>query len=670
VKTSLNPHYIRTMERSFSSSSFFMLSDGKFVFPMAFFVFNREGGICMLACSVSQISKMYGGNSMFENITFEINEKDRIGLVGRNGSGKTTLLKLMAGLETPDSGQIHWKKELQIGYLAQIPDYHNQSTSKEVLMTAFKGLLQLEKKMRELEEKMSNETNTLKLEKLVADYGHVQDNFSLKGGYEIDANIEKIVNGLKIADLLNKPFSALSGGEKTKVGLALSLLKNPDFLLLDEPTNHLDLPAVEWLGMFLRDYAGTVLVISHDRYFLDEVINKILDLEDGEIECYYTNFSGYIKEKEERLLKEFQAYEEQQKKIKKMKEAIKRLRDWANRANPPNEGLHKRARNMERALERMEKLDRPVLNRKKMNLDIESSARSGNDVMKLENVSKKFGEKFLFKNVNMHIAYQERVAVVGENGTGKSTLIKMMIQQLQPDDGEVRIGSNVNIGYLSQHIFSEVKDETIIEVFRNEVSVTEGEARHILAKFLFYGHTVFRKVSQLSGGERMRLRLAQLMYQDINFLILDEPTNHLDIESLEVLEDTLEHYNGTILAVSHDRYFLNKLFEKFYWIEAKEVHSFGGDYQYAREKMMEMTQNRKEEKINNKRLNTPLLRKKEINIVSERDLELELEAVEQKIMELELELGEIHELDRLQQLYMKKEEYEKQWGALFEQLEK
>jgi len=517
---------------------------------------------------------------------------------------------------------------------------------------------------------MSNETNTLKLEKLVADYGHVQDNFSLKGGYEIDANIEKIVNGLKIADLLNKPFSALSGGEKTKVGLALSLLKNPDFLLLDEPTNHLDLPAVEWLGMFLRDYAGTVLVISHDRYFLDEVINKILDLEDGEIECYYTNFSGYIKEKEERLLKEFQAYEEQQKKIKKMKEAIKRLRDWANRANPPNEGLHKRARNMERALERMEKLDRPVLNRKKMNLDIESSARSGNDVMKLENVSKKFGEKFLFKNVNMHIAYQERVAVVGENGTGKSTLIKMMIQQLQPDDGEVRIGSNVNIGYLSQHIFSEVKDETIIEVFRNEVSVTEGEARHILAKFLFYGHTVFRKVSQLSGGERMRLRLAQLMYQDINFLILDEPTNHLDIESLEVLEDTLEHYNGTILAVSHDRYFLNKLFEKFYWIEAKEVHSFGGDYQYAREKMMEMTQNRKEEKINNKRLNTPLLRKKEINIVSERDLELELEAVEQKIMELELELGEIHELDRLQQLYMKKEEYEKQWGALFEQLEK
>lgn len=268
-----------------------------------------------------------------------------------------------------------------------------------------------------------------------------------------------------------------------------------------------------------------------------------------------------------------------------MKEAIMRLREWANRANPPSEGLHKRARNMERALERMEKLDRPILNRKKMNLEMESSARSGNDVMMLWNVSKGFGEKLLFKSVNMHIVYQERVAIIGENGTGKSTLIKMMMQQLEPDEGEVSVGSNMKIGYLSQHIFADVKDETVIEVFRNEVSVTEGEARHILSRFLFYGHTVFRKVSQLSGGERMRLRLAQLMYQDTNFLMLDEPTNHLDIDSLEVLEDALEYYNGTVLAVSHDRYFLNKLFDKIYWIEDKEVHCFGGNYQYAREKM-------------------------------------------------------------------------------------
>ncbi|MBS4201746.1 ABC-F type ribosomal protection protein [Bacillus sp. FJAT-49732] len=623
----------------------------------------------MLTCSVNQVSKMYGGNTIFENIAFEISEKDRVGLVGRNGSGKTTLLKLLAGLETPDSGQIHWKKGSQISYLAQIPDYHNELTSNEVLMTAFTKLLQIEKKMQELELKMSKETNNVKLERLIVDYGKVQDDFALSGGYEIDANIEKIVNGLNIADLLDKSFSKLSGGEKTKVGLALSLLKNPDFLLLDEPTNHLDLQAVEWLGNFLRDYSGTILVISHDRYFLDEVVNKILDLEDGEIECYHTNFSDFVKEKEERLLREFQAYQEQQKKIKKMKEAIKRLREWANRANPPNEGLHKRARNMERALERMEKLNRPILNRKKMNLEMESTARSGNDVMTLQNVSKMFGEKLLFKNVNMNIAYQERVAIVGENGTGKSTLIKMMIQQLHPDEGEVRLGSNVKIGYLSQHIFSEVKDETIIEVFRNEVSVTEGEARNILSRFLFYGHTVFRKVSQLSGGERMRLRLAQLMYQDINFLVLDEPTNHLDIESLEILEDTLEHYNGTILAVSHDRYFLNKLFEKIYWIDAKEVHGFGGNYQYAREKMNEKALCSKENIIVKKRSEAPPPKSKGVVIISRHDLEKELEVLEREITEVEQELGEVRDLEQLQQLYVKKEELEKQWEKLFEQLQ-
>ncbi|MCJ8008644.1 ribosomal protection-like ABC-F family protein [Lederbergia wuyishanensis] len=623
----------------------------------------------MLACSVNQISKMYGGNSIFENITFEIIEKERVGLVGRNGSGKTTLLKLLAGLESPDSGQIHWKKGSQIGYLSQIPEYQNELMIKEVLLTAFEELLQIEKKIQEFELNMSNETNNMKLERLIADYGNVQDDFALKGGYEIDANIEKIVNGLNIADLLDKPCSALSGGEKTKVGLALSLLKNPDFLLLDEPTNHLDLLAVEWLGNFLRDYSGTVLVISHDRYFLDEVVNKILDLEDGEIDCYHTSFSDYVKEKEERLLREFQAYQEQQKKIKKMKEAIKRLREWANRANPPNEGLHKRARNMERALERMEKLNRPILNRKKMNLEMESSVRSGNDVMTLQNVSKSFGEKLLFKEVNMNIAYQERVAIIGENGAGKSTLIKMIIEQIYPDEGEVRLGSNVKIGYLSQHIFSELKDEKIIEVFRNEVSVTEGEARSILSRFLFCGHSVFKKVSQLSGGERMRLRLAQLMYQDINFLILDEPTNHLDIESLEVLEDTLEHYNGTILAVSHDRYFLNKIFEKIYWIKANEVHVFGGNYQYAREKILEKVLHNKED-MKVKKKTDPPSKKEEVVAITKHDVEKELELLEQKIIEVNLELDEINDLERLQQLYMDKEELNKRWETLFEQLEK
>ncbi|OJH16849.1 ABC transporter ATP-binding protein [Bacillus obstructivus] len=623
----------------------------------------------MIACSVNQVKKMYGGSSIFEDITFEIQDKDRVGLVGRNGSGKTTLLKLLSGKETPDSGQIHWKKGVQIGYLAQIPDFQNQSTTKDVLRTAFVDLLQVEEKMKKLEVEMSREANGERLEKLIKDYGDLQDNFTLNGGYEIDADIEKIVNGLNINDLINEQISNLSGGEKTKVCLALTLLKNPDLLLLDEPTNHLDLMAVEWLGSFLKDYSGTVVIVSHDRYFLDEAVNKILDLDDGEIACYHTNFSGFMKEKEEKLLREFRAYEEQQKKIKKMKEAIKRLRDWANRANPPNEGLHKRARNMERALERMEKLSRPVLNHKKMNLEMESSDRSGNDVIILKEVSKQFADQMLFKNVTMDVKFQERVAIVGENGTGKSTLLKLILRQIDADEGEVKIGSNVKIGYLSQHLFSNNDDETIIEAFRNEVVVTEGEARHILARFLFYGHMVFRKVSQLSGGERMRLRLAQLMYQDINLLILDEPTNHLDIESREVLEEALEDCNGTILAVSHDRYFLNKLFKKIYWIESREVHCFEGDYNWAREKMLLRKSKIQQPVIVENKKEASLLRKppKQTNLKYE-NLEMEIEELERKISELEARLGETQELENLQSLYKEKEKLEKQWEELYEQL--
>ncbi|WP_047985468.1 ribosomal protection-like ABC-F family protein [Ornithinibacillus californiensis] len=621
----------------------------------------------MITCSVNDVKKMYGGNTIFENITFEIKEKERVGLVGRNGSGKTTLFKLLAGKETPDAGQIHWKKGLQIGYLEQIPDYQKDVIVREVLKTAFAHLLLVEGKMNQLEKQMSEQRQEDDLQKLMQDYGNLQDQFTLQGGYEIEATIEKVVHGLHIQALLDKPFSTLSGGEKTKVGLALSLLKEPDLLLLDEPTNHLDLMAVEWLGTFLKDYSGTVVIISHDRYFLDEVANRILDMEDGEITSYHTNFSGFVKEKEERLLREFQAYEEQQKKIKKMKEAIKRLKEWANRANPPNEGLHKRARNMERALERMEKLNRPVLNRKKMNLEMEAADRSGKDVISINDVAKQFGDKQLFKNVNMHVSYQDRVAIIGENGTGKSTLIKMVLSHVEADEGEVRIGSNVKIGYLSQHIFADIGEETVMEVFRDEVHVTEGEARGILAKFLFYGPAVFRKVSQLSGGERMRLRLAQLMYQDVNLLVLDEPTNHLDIESREVLEDTLEDFNGTILAVSHDRYFLNKLFEKIYWIHDKRMESFVGNYTYAKKKM--------DEKLIGKSESTVPTRKKEVSLPKEKEskatphhLEKELLTVENKIVEIDQLLEEINEVERLQELYLEKEKLEKQWEALCNQI--
>lgn len=617
----------------------------------------------MMACSVNQVGKMYGGNTIFNHITFEIQEKERIGLVGRNGSGKTTLFRLLAGEELPDSGVIYWKRDAEIGYLAQVPTLSSHTSTKDVLMRAFSDLLQVEDKMKHLEVEMSLETNQSKLQKLIKSYGEFQDYFTLKGGYEIEANIDKISNGLSIAHLLENAYSALSGGEKTKVSLAFMLLKNPDLLLLDEPTNHLDLIAIEWLGNFLQKYDGTVVVISHDRYFLDEIVTKILDLEDETITCYPTDFRGYVKEKEKNLLKAFHDYEEQQKKIKKMKEAIKRLRDWANRANPPNEGLHKRARNMERALERMEKLNRPQLKRRKMNLDMEAAYRSGNDVVVMRDVSKSFGETLLFSHVAMNVNYQQRVAIIGGNGTGKSTLIKLMLQQIKPDQGEIRIGSNVRIGYLSQHVFEYAEDETILDAFRSNVKMTEGEARHILARFLFYGHMVFRKISELSGGEKMRLRLAQLMYQDINLLVLDEPTNHLDIESLDVLEEALEDYNGTIIAVSHDRYFLNKLFDRIYWIEAWEMHCFEGNYTWAKEKMAEKHRANMQSMaaVDNKVEIAPKQK-----YMDEGNLEKQLKILEHKISTLEEQLAVVQELDPLQQLYAEKERLEICWEEIYE----
>ncbi|MCM3602898.1 ABC-F type ribosomal protection protein [Robertmurraya korlensis] len=612
---------------------------------------------------------MFGGNTIFENLSLEIHEGDRVGLVGRNGSGKTTLFKLLAGEEIPDSGQIHWRKGTTIGYLKQIPVFQIDITALDVLKTAFAALVEMEKQMKELEVKMASPSlSAEELERSVEKYGQLQDQYTLLGGYEMDANIDRISNGLSIQHLLDKSFQSLSGGEKTKIGLAQLLLQHPDLLLLDEPTNHLDLMSVEWLGQFLKEYKGTVVIVSHDRFFLDDVVTKMLDLEDGEITLYIGNYSVFVKEKEERLLKEFQAYEEQQKKIKKMKEAIKRLREWANRANPPNEGLHKRARNMERALERMEKLDRPILNRKKMNLEMEVADRSGKDVVVMKEVNKSFGEQVLFQDAHLHIQFRERVAMVGENGTGKSTLIKMLLKQEQADSGEVKLGSNVKVGYLSQHIFPDKKDETVIDLFREEIKVTEGEARHILARFLFYGHSVFRKVSQLSGGERMRLRLAQMMYQDLNFLILDEPTNHLDIESREVLEEALEEFNGTILAVSHDRYFLDKLFNRIYWIKDKKLYYFAGGYQWARQKLLEMQPQKIETPGTSKKTRVTDTVKKASTVTIE-EIESRIEKVEAHLKELNEKLQLEEELSMIQELYSEKETLEGHVEELYSQLE-
>ncbi|EEK86205.1 ABC transporter ATP-binding protein uup [Bacillus cereus ATCC 4342] len=638
---------------------------GNVSFPWFFIL---KGVRKMTICSVNNVTKSFGGNIIFENISLEIKNGERVGLVGRNGSGKTTIFQLLTGMESLDAGAIHMKKGTRIGHVAQIPKFDESMTVYEVLSSAFKIEKELEREMRTLEKHMAEEQESSVLQKLMERYGVIQEKFAFLGGYEIEANIMKVANGLQVIELFPRSFLELSGGEQTKVSLAYMLLQKPDLLLLDEPTNHLDLFAVEWLEQFLKEYNGTVVVISHDRYFLDEVVTKIFDLEDGEIHVYHTNYSRFVEEKEERLLQEFQAYQEQQKKIKKMKEAIKRLREWANQANPPNEGLHKRARSMERALERMEKLKKPILERKQMGLQFEGQERSGKDVVVMKEVSKGFAEHLLFNEANLHVRFQERAAIVGRNGTGKTTLLKLLLEEIEPDAGEIRIGSSVKIGYLSQHAYGNMKSN-VLEAFRECVAVTEGEARHILAKFLFYGPAVFKKVTQLSGGEKMRLRLAQLMYQDINFLILDEPTNHLDIESREVLEEALEQYNGTILAVSHDRYFLNKLFEKTYWIDECTLFEFAGNYAWARQKWEEKleTQVIKQQRQGRKSMETVPVKKKEVRNIEE--IETELMHVEEDIYTLECKMEHVVDVEMLEQLYEEKTKKELLRADLYNELE-
>ncbi|WP_141553553.1 ribosomal protection-like ABC-F family protein [Bacillus thuringiensis] len=630
--------------------------------------FILKGVRKMTICSVNNVTKSFGGNIIFENISLEIKNGERVGLVGRNGSGKTTIFGLLTGRESLDAGAIHMKKGTRIGHLAQIPKFDEAMTVYDVLSSAFKVEKELEKEMHALEKNMAVEQEQSALEKLMERYGVIQEKFAFLGGYEIEANIMKVANGLQVTDLFSRVFTELSGGEQTKVSLAYMLLQKPDLLLLDEPTNHLDLFAVEWLEQFLKEYTGTVMVISHDRYFLDEVVTKIFDLEDGEIHVYHTNYSQFVEEKEEKLLQEFQAYQEQQKKIKKMKEAIKRLREWANQANPPNEGLHKRARNMERALERIEKLKRPILERKQMGLQFEGQERSGKDVVVMKEVSKGFAGRPLFEQANLHVRFQERAAIVGRNGTGKTTLLKLLLEEINPDVGEIRIGSSVKIGYLSQHTYGNVKSN-VLEAFREYVAVTEGEARHILAKFLFYGPAVFKKVTQLSGGEKMRLRLAQLMYQDINFLILDEPTNHLDIESREVLEEALEQYNGTILAVSHDRYFLNKLFEKTYWIDECKLFEFAGNYAWARQKWEEKLEKQVIKQKRQGRKSVEMVPVKEKKARNLEEIENELMHVEEDMYAIECEMEHVDDVERLEKLYEEKTKKELLRAKLYNELE-
>ncbi|WP_422660397.1 ribosomal protection-like ABC-F family protein [Paenibacillus sp. EC2-1] len=543
----------------------------------------------MILINAKELTQYYGANLVLDHIHFEIKEGERVGLIGCNGSGKSTLMRLLAGKLVPDEGQLMIRRNTKIGYLAQVPSIDEHCTVFDVLTEGLKELGECRCQISELEQMMGDPLyvgNDEKLEQLLRRYASLQERFEREGGYEMDATIDQVALGLDISkDAYQLRFSSLSGGEQTRVILASQLIVKPELLLLDEPTNHLDLARTEWLESYLQDYNGTCVIISHDRYFLDRVISKTIEIEDGEAFASDGGYTDYMKEKEERLLQQFNDYQEQQKKIKKMNETIRQLEEWGR--NGDNEKFFKRAASMRRSLERMERIKRPVLERRHAEFAVDSLDRSGRRVAVFEQLEKSYGRKSILKNANGLLEYGDKFVLMGRNGSGKTTLFKMLLGEEKPDSGWLELGARVNVGYLPQQEEPTDLKATVLDFFKKNAKVEEGEARGMLARYLFFGPNVFRAVGQLSGGEWTRLRLALLMHQKPNLLLLDEPTNHLDIASREALEEMLIDYTGTVLAISHDRYFINRLAQRIWEIEECQLSIYLGNYDAYRDKKAE-----------------------------------------------------------------------------------
>lgn len=517
----------------------------------------------MIEIELNNVKKNYGLKNVLDGLSFEIKTGERVSLIGNNGSGKTTVLKLISGDESLDSGMIHIRRGSKIGYLKQIYENEKESiTVYDFFNRNFENVFKLERVIEKIENELSVEQDENKIQLLLEKYGKLQDEYVILGGYEIKEKLSRIFSGFKFSDdFLKSDYNTLSGGEKTIVNLAYLLLENPSILLLDEPTNHLDIDRLKWLEEYLKNYNGTVLIVSHDRFFLDEVTTKTILLERGKEKIYFGNYSYFVEEDERRTLLEFENYKNQQKQIEKMQEAIKKLRKFGEKEQ--NESFYKRAKCIEKRLEKMEKLEKVSLDKKSINIKFDFETRSGKDVLRISNLNKIFGSRNIFKDLSFNISYGEKVLLKGKNGTGKTTLIKMIIGADSDYTGNIILGTNVKIGYIPQILEFE-KDETILEYFYKIYNGTETEIRTYLARFMFFGENVFKKVSLLSGGEKVRIKLAELMIKEINFLILDEPTNHLDINTRELLEETLKEFKGTILFISHDRYFANKIADRVF----------------------------------------------------------------------------------------------------------
>lgn len=524
----------------------------------------------MIDISLNKITINYGFGDILKDISLDINRGEIVSLIGENGVGKTTILKLIMGIEKPTSGTISIRKNVTIGYLRQLATNENKNSKvSDLLYENLGSIVTMEKLLKSYEEKLTKAKKN-ELEKLINKYTNLQDQFINLGGYEINERIGKIVKGFKIEHLLDSYYDTLSGGEKRIVSFASLMIKNPDILLLDEPTNHLDIETIEWLENLLKNYKGTILLVSHDRYFLDKISNKIILLENGKLDLYYGNYSYFIEENEKRMMLEFKDYNDQQKQIKAMQESIKKLREFGNLGN--DERFFKRAKSIEKKLEKMEKLNKP----KKKNpipLEINLQIRSGEDVLVIKKLNISYDDKIIFKNACMTVKYKEHICLIGKNGSGKSTLIKEILK----NNDSIKLGTNINIGYIPQEIKFD-DDKTIYEIARQSFKGEESHLRSALFKFMFSKNTIFKKVSKLSGGEKVRLKLFCLIQENINLLILDEPTNHIDISTREILEDTLNDYDGTILFVSHDRHFINKITNKIISIENNSLIEYIGNY--------------------------------------------------------------------------------------------
>jgi ATP-binding cassette subfamily F protein 3 len=626
----------------------------------------------MLIVNCQHIKAYHGAQLVLEDVTMDIKTTERVGLVGRNGSGKTTLLRLLAKQIKPDDGLLTTRKESRIGFLAQVPAEREESTVYEVLASGYRELLECKAAMTELERNMSDPAMSLQqdqLDRLLSQYAALQERFEREGGYQLDAGIDQVANGLGMdRAFYTRIYSTLSGGEKTKVGLAAMLISKPDLLLLDEPTNHLDLNGVEWLEEFLRSYDGACLIVSHDRYFLDKVVTKIVELEDGESHIFLTNYTGYVKEKEERLLQQFATYQEQQKVIKKMKETIKQLEEWGKIGG--YEKFFRRAASMQKALDRMEKVKRPVLDHKGAEFNLKQADRSGKRVLAFNGLTKQYGDRTILSGVDGLLEYGEKIMLVGGNGAGKSTLFKLLLGQEAADRGKLEHGSRLDIGYLAQDEYPDSGRKTVLEYFREEAGLEEGDARGRLARYLFYGAAVFKSVNQLSGGEWTRLRLALLVLRKPNLLLLDEPTNHMDITSREALEEALLEYPGTVLAISHDRYFINRLARKVWELADGKLTVFHGDFDAYKAKRIELLSRRVGSTIADVdkkvvRATTPLATKSMQS--SRAQLESAIMREEQRLSELELKLHNA-EHDELAGLWADKEAVEAERDQLYERL--